>query len=363
MGSPHLIISMKTFTILLAVCVLGLAVAKPASSSAKTELEGLLKRFLSKGTTFLAKRDDNDGKGGKGPDGGEPFTTMFAGLGLDEFIKPKPMSQEDLDWLTDVVKMEDLEELGSYLMAAGADMAAISAAFKEAFAAENFTPESTYEDIASTFEDLYMDVILPKEIDLEGMMEYVSGMVARVAIGGTYKDEFLCTSESGCVNKDGKLDVRCAFDKFKFLEIAVGIYEYYSMLALESETDPIEMCDSVFVLLNGDPAAITAQSVAAALVEMSECMDRNSVRIETRLNPDATNPETGEAYVPMMPLPRLIALQAKMAIHEYMGMVGVHSYFALAEFYEAQSQAEVATEKKALDQLKTLLKKIEMKMK
>ena len=40
------------------------------------------------------------------------------------------------------------------------------------------------EDIYYTFNDLYTDVILPKELDMEGMKEYVDGMVARIAIAG-----------------------------------------------------------------------------------------------------------------------------------------------------------------------------------
>merc|ERR1712141_25012 len=362
MGTLHLIRSMKTFTILLAVCVLGLAVAKPAASSNKKELENLLKSFLNKGTTSLSKRCGKDSGEVSGEDKPKkPFTTMFAGLGVDEIIKPKPLSEEDLDFLQSVVKMSDLEDLGNYLMAAAADMAAISTAFLEAFKAENFTPESTFDDISATFEALYVNVILPKELDMEGMKEYVDGMVARIAIAGTDRDFFAETSEPGCLKENGKMDLRCVLGKFKFLEIAAGIYEFYSIAALDNETHPIELCDDVFVLPMGDPAAITAQSIAAALVGMGECMEANSVKIETRLTPDQINPETGEPYVPMMPLPRMLALQAKMGIHEYMGMIGVHSYFALAQFYEASQAQPVAT--KALDQLRALLKDIKTKAK
>merc|ERR1712062_735820 len=134
-------------------------------------------------------------------------------------------------------------------------------------------------------------------------------MVSRMVIAGTDENDFPVASEPDCLDGHGTIELRCAFGKFKFLEIAAGYYEYYSIAALDSETDPIEMCDEVFLLLLSDPNAITPQGIAAALYDMGICLVNNSAKVEARLDPDQINPETGLKFVPMMPLPRMLALQ------------------------------------------------------
>jgi len=261
---------------------------------------------------------------------GEMKSTILEGLCVDEFIKPKVIDEDDVAWMLQPVTMDDCMELLDVLNQTAQDMMDIADGFFYEFNNATFDDMSDLEEVLMS---IYMNYIEPKELDLEGLKDYVNGLLMRAAVlAGTDFEGLEEKNELGCVNPDRSealkaKELGCVFTKGKLLQQAIEVRQMITFTELYDDgSDPLEFCDSVYGLFEMEN--ITAGDVAGALVELMHCTMRNGFRIESRMNPDEPGYD-GEPKVPMLPVPRLIHLQSKMEVYELQGFNCYMSFMSL----------------------------------
>jgi len=236
--------------------------------------------------------------------------------------------------------------------------------------------------VKPALEKFYKEVIEPKELDLEGLKEWVEGLLIRAVISGTKIAELndvegVNYNEKRC--KKG--DLGCIFGKMKIMEVAVETRQMITMGALYDERwgEPLAFCDSVFKLAEAaaaDPTTLTGESIVAALSALGQCFIDNGVKIEARLNPDILG-EDGKPVVPNLPIPRLLALNSKMEVYEFEGWSGYMSFVVLEKIFEAvqaengapallpevapEAPVEAGDKRELMEEIKGLLQDIKSK--
>merc|ERR1712141_60184 len=204
------------------------------------------------------------------------------------------------------------------------------------------------EDVQMVLKKVYEDYIEPKELDLEGLKDYVNGMLLRAAVlAGTAIDRLGELNEVGCIDKDNRdmkgKELGCVSTKGKLLMQAIDVRQMITFAELfGDESEHLEFCDSVYALY--DVENITAEDVAGALVELMECTMSNGYKIEYMMNPDAPGYD-GEPKVPLLPVPRLIHLQSKMDVYEFMGY-NCYKSFECLDYLIGDGKDEYSEEKK-----------------
>jgi len=276
----------------------------------------------------------------------EMRSTILAGLGVDEFIKPKLIDEDAVNWMLSPVTMEDCMDLKDVLNETAQDMMDIAEGFFFEFENAEFNEMS---DLQEVLMKVYMDYIMPKELDLEGLKDYVNGILLRAAVlAGTSFEGLDEKNEVGCIDKDNRevkgKELACVFAKGKLLEQAIEVRQMITFKELfdGNSTEPLEFCDSVYGLFEMEN--ITAEDVAGALVELMQCTMSNAMKIEARMDPDAPGYD-GEPKVPMLPVPRLIHLQSKMEVYEFMGY-NCYKSFECLDYLIGDGKDEYSEEKK-----------------